>query len=379
MLGIQIKSILHGFGSKRILLIHGHQSFKNCGSIVTGAVPENTPLFRVSGFSMYPVLKDIVSIGKVIRSEHIDTILAIGGGTIIDIAKSVSVLWHQEEHRIVGLLDRNIDFLLPSRLKLLVIPTTCGTGAEATPFAVIYNGTNKHSFYGNSLVPQSFIHCPDLTASLSTEQLAIGTFDTLSQSIESIWSKGSTAESKAFAGEAVQLVLDNIDEAIKTHEPAAMTNLMKASFLSGKAIAITKTTGPHALSYPLTKKFGIPHGLAVMITLPYFFLFHDKILKSQDDGYCDFRQNSAYIFELLKVNSSHCAFKSLLDLAAKFTISISLSSYIDKAELFALQDCGFNEDRILNHPVVLNISDIQKIFAASFERRSATAWTNQLP
>ncbi|MGN7825021.1 iron-containing alcohol dehydrogenase [Chitinophaga sp. 22536] len=372
-LGASIKRILHTFNTKKVLLIHGYQSFKDYESVVTDAIAPDILLFRASGFSLYPELEDILNVANTARLEGIDTVIAIGGGTIIDIAKSVSVLWQQEAATMLSLLDTDIDFLEPQRLKLLTIPTTCGTGAEVTPFAVIYNGAAKHSFYGNSLIPQQFIHCPPLAVSLSNEQIAVGAFDTLSQAIESIWSKGSVTASREYAGEAVRLVMDNIDEAVRTRSPKAMTCLMKASFLSGRAIAITKTTGPHALSYPLTRKFSIPHGLAVMITLPYFFLFHDKILSLEDESYPVLRQHLEYILGLLNVKSGRHAFEVLCGLAARINVDISLSAYISAGDLAVLQQCNFNEDRLRNHPVTINRSDIQQIFTSSFDRLSAIA------
>jgi len=92
--------------------------------------------------------------------------------------------------------------------------------------------------------------------------------DALSQAIESYWSINANDESKKFAREAIELIISNLITAVNEPNISARLTMAKAANLAGKAINITRTTASHAVSYPLTSYFGIPHGHAVALTLP---------------------------------------------------------------------------------------------------------------
>ena len=154
---------------------------------------------------------------------------------------------------------------------MVAIPTTAGTGSEVTHFAVAYIDGIKVSVAHKSLVPKYAIIDPTYTYGSPPYLTACCAFDALCQAIESYWAINATEESKQYAKQAIILIKNNIIAAIQKNCFEARDKLSEGSFLAGKAINISKTSAPHALSYSLTSKFNIPHGHAVALTLGYFF------------------------------------------------------------------------------------------------------------
>lgn len=164
----------------------------------------------------------------------IDAFIAVGGGTVLDTTK----------------LLRGF-----TGLPFLAIPTTAGTGAEATRFAVYYDRGKKMSADDVRYLPTDQLLLPELTATQSAYQRASTEFDAYAQAVESLWAKGATDESKAYATKALELM--------------AKGEQMLGSYWAGRAIDISRTTAAHALSYYMTATYGIPHGHAVYMMFPY--------------------------------------------------------------------------------------------------------------
>jgi alcohol dehydrogenase class IV len=192
----------------------------------------------------------------------VDLIIAVGGGTIIDIAKIISIAYSNGCAKVAEILSART---LGNRLDLIFIPTTAGTGSEATSFAVVYLDKVKISIDHKSLLPTYVVLDPLLLKSLPIPILNSTVLDALAQAIESIWARGATEESREYSKEAIALILDNLD---KENTIERLSGFQAASHLAGKAINISKTTLPHSISYPITSYFGVSHGIAVFLTLP---------------------------------------------------------------------------------------------------------------
>ena len=104
--------------------------------------------------------------------------------------------------------------------------------------------------------------------------------DALSQAIESYWALSATSESRMIAAKAIQILLTSFPAVINKPTPALLANQLLGAHLAGRAIQLTRTTAPHALSYRLTSLYGLPHGHAVGLTLPVFFRYN---LESQEE------------------------------------------------------------------------------------------------
>jgi alcohol dehydrogenase class IV len=193
---------------------------------------------------------------------HPEIIIAIGGGVVLDLAKMLRYALSKED----------------SHAQLVLIPSTAGTGSESTSFAVVYDDNKfKKTIDDPILLPDSIIHSPDLLLTLGRQFRISSGFDALAQSIESMWSRHSTDESKSYAIEAIKLIKENFVKYVDHQDMDAAKAMQKAAYLSGKAINISYTTLAHALSYSLTSKFGISHGLAVFLYIPDLVRYNSDI------------------------------------------------------------------------------------------------------
>ena len=203
---------------------------------------------RFSGFTSNPRYEDAVAGAGVLTQNGCDFIVAIGGGSSIDTAKAI-------KH--YGGAD----------IPIMAVPTTSGTGSEATHFAAIYKDGEKQSIADGRLLPDYVILQPELLKSLPVYQKKCTMLDALCQAIESWWSKQATPESVEYSKKAIGLILDNKDSYLN-NEADGNKNMLTASHLAGKAINITTTTAPHAMCYKLTSLYGLPHGHAAALCLP---------------------------------------------------------------------------------------------------------------
>jgi len=216
-----------------------------------------------SDFQPNPTYDDIVNGLHLFSNQKCDFVISIGGGSAIDTAKCI---------KLFSSLDKNKSFLeqeyKQNDVKHLCIPTTAGTGSEATKFSIIYYKGEKQSVLHDSIIPDYIILEPNFLKTLGDYQKKATLLDALCQSIEAFWSINSTIESKTFAEKSIKLVLDNISGYL-ANEDDALKNMLVAANYSGEAINITATTAPHAMSYKLTSLYGIAHGHAVALCLPY--------------------------------------------------------------------------------------------------------------
>jgi len=248
-------------------------------------------------------------------------ILAIGGGSVIDLGKSI--LYRCIENR----------KKLPD---LIAVPTTAGSGSEATQFAVVYEGQKKVSWVNEQLLPTVAVLDPELTYSLSPYQTAVSGMDVLAQAIESWWSVSSGDASKLFASAGIQLWMQYFQDAVNNPTEEVREKMQLAAFEAGKAINITRTTGPHALSYYLTASHQVPHGQAVSLFLPVFFLYNQP----QQD-LCD----------LLKVKNEMEAKEFIQSAMKKAGLAITLQQLgINKEVVIDDLLASVNTERFGNNP-----------------------------
>jgi len=185
-------------------------------------------------FAPNPKFADVIRGVKLWYERPCDIILAAGGGSAIDMAKLIGLCaGDQEPYRELLTCDRPI---VHQSIPLIVIPTTAGTGSEATHFAVVYIDGQKYSVAHEYVLPEYAIIDSNLTASLPATITAHTGLDALAQAIESLWSVNATEESREFASEAVTLVLKNLEVAVHNPTSAARFDMCRAAHLAGKAI-----------------------------------------------------------------------------------------------------------------------------------------------
>ena len=271
------KEIIKEIGAKKVLLVTGKKSYGNSGAkgklekILSDVYVEQFDQFEVN-----PKLEDVCTGVDILNNTKFDLIIAVGGGSVLDMAKLINILAVQIEDDL--LLYINDSKLISKRgLPLVAIPTTSGTGSEATHFSVVYVDSVKYSLAHDLMLPNYSIVDAELSFNLSPHIAAATGMDALSQAVESYWAVKSTEESKKYAEEAIKLILPVIEDAVSGNNRSKEI-MSKAAHLSGKAINISTTTAPHAISYPITTHFGLQHGHSVALMLGNFFVinFHNN-------------------------------------------------------------------------------------------------------
>ena len=261
-------------GSRKVLLVcDSSWPYINIGPEIESAIKGiGSPLLKFNDFASNPLYESVCKGVEVFNSSGCDTILAVGGGSSIDVAKCIKLFCRLSPDALY-FKQQYAD----SGIKLIAIPTTAGTGSESTRYAVIYYEGAKQSITHSSIVPDYAILEPSVLESLPVYQKKCTMMDALCQGIESWWSVNATDESRVYSRKAIELIMANWQEYIfscggDTVSTAAKAVMLAANY-AGRAINITQTTAPHAFSYKLTSLFGLPHGHAVALCLPEIWDF----------------------------------------------------------------------------------------------------------
>ena len=352
----QINIFLKKSEHKKVLLVTGKESYINSGcKTLIDTLDDNIDFIRFYKFAENPNIIDLRKGIKLFNETQCDSVIAVGGGSVMDMGKLISLLPINCLQDITS-IDRyanNNKRTIP----LMCIPTTAGSGSEATHFSVLYSGGVKYSISNPSLIPDSYMLNPKYSYTTSSHQRAISGLDALSQGIESFWAKNSTEESRQYSKEAVSLIWNNLYDSVESNSFDAHKNVFKGAHLAGKAINISKTTAPHALSYYFTEKHNIKHGQAVALTLPrVYYLNRLQALKSNDkkiqnifvqlDKILEIKNNPSYVIE---------KFIKKLNIEIDFLkLGIDLKNELEIIKLMV------NFDRFENNPFQISIDDIFK-------------------
>lgn len=355
---------------KNILIINDRDAFLPCGAadyfkLLEEKLADCCVFHYVSYAGKALPIEDVEEKYLEVKQHgEVDLITAVGGGTAIDLAKIIAIAYSNDcESAAEVLASPNLD----NRLDLLFIPTTAGTGSEATTFAVVYKDKVKYSIDRPGLLPAYTILDPLLLRSLPAAVLHATVLDALAQAIEAIWARASTAEAKQYAQNAVRLILANIEP---TNTIERLSRLQEASHLAGKAINISRTTLPHSISYPLTSHFGVPHGIAVFLTLPTAAEFnYYTTTETVQPGIspADVEKSFALLFSLFEVEDIKGLREKLSSVMVRLGFSTRLRDYgIREGDLSLIVDYAFTKGRIDNNPRQASRDDVLNILKEVF-------------
>ena len=303
-----------------------------------------SPVF--SAFHPNPDLQDALAGADLFRKESCDGIVSIGGGSSIDTAKTVKA------YLSVSSPDDVAENRFPDSMPIphIAVPGTAGTGSEATQTAVVYVGDRKLSLNHPGLLPDGVVLDASLLESLPAYHKKSCALDALAQGIESYWCASATDDSRVHAYLAILGVLDNL-KAYLAGDSHAADEMLDASFQSGKAIQITRTTAAHAMSYRLTKTYGIAHGHAVMITLPVLWE-----MAAQHDEMKDVLSDLTRIMRLGDPLMVPRLLKGIM-----YDLEMKIPELPDDAALDELAG-SVNAERMNNHPVKMTREEIREAY-----------------
>jgi len=347
-----ILSILQENKSKKLFLVTGKNSFESCGAEEKiNILLSSYNITYFNDFSPNPKLEEINKGLLEFKRSGCEIIAAIGGGSTIDVAKAIKLFFYKES---------NIN------IPLIAVPTTTGTGSEATYFIVYYIGKEKQSIGDPAItLPDYSILDPQFIFNLPKKITADTGIDALAQAIESHWSIYSTVQSKKYSTEAIKLIFSNLEKAVNTSDKKSKENMLLAANLSGKAINITKTTACHSIAYPITSFFNIPHGHAVGLTLSNMLLYNSQLSDKEcnDPRGADYVMSSIQeIVALTQSNGITEAKDKIEQLMRNIGLETRLSNLgLSKADIDLIIQKGFNPDRVKNNPRVLTSQALKRI------------------
>lgn len=349
---------------RRVFLVTGKDSYYSSGAAAAVA-PYLLPgtYIQFSDFSANPSLVDLLRGISLYKAQPIDVVVAIGGGSVIDMAKLVALLALQESSPLDCLNDPVNIRIQP--VPLVAVPTTAGSGSEATQFAVLYVERLKRSLDHPWLLPSLAIIDPDFSRSMSARLTAISGWDALSQAVESYWSVHSTRESRVFALAAMQLAVDSLIPSVVNGNEQCRWQMCRAAYFAGVAINITRTTAPHAVSYAMTSKFGVPHGLAVALTLPLFLQYnYEAAMYAVTDprGEAYLRKVIEDIAEVFGGNSVADAAATMKSLLAQSGLPSSLGELqLDKENVIQEISSQVDASRLQNNPRLVTRTSLAEL------------------
>lgn len=345
---------------QKIYIITGNKSYKLSGADkLINNVLDNKKIKFFFKESSYTDINELEKIINELKNFKPDLIIALGGGSTIDYAKAANVLMNSDNVR--EEITKSSYKLNKKFTKLLAIPTTAGSGAEVTSNAVVYIDKIKYSVEGEMLRPDFFFLIPELVIGASNKIKSSAGFDAIAQAMESLLSKKSNSKSIDFASKSLNISLKYYLDFLKNSNEENTSAMCLAANLAGEAINISKTTAPHAVSYPFTAFYNISHGHAVSLTLNKFLKFNYKNLAKSN---CDFDLKDRYkmIFELTKTNNIENFDKYLKNLKKKAGLEDSFVNLgIDIVKDYSKIVSGINTLRLSNNPVDLKIEDLKEI------------------
>lgn len=301
-------------------------------------------------FNPNPQLSEIQKGIEAFHKAKPGLIVAVGGGSAIDVAKGIQSLSTLDPVDYQDALKKPADYNQDQIVDLIAVPTTFGTGSESTHFATVYVGAEKFSLAGPNCLPTAYLLDEELGLSASPYIKASCGMDALCQAIESFWAVGATDESRTYAARAIELLLPGLESFVSGTNEKEAGNVALGANLAGKAINISKTTAPHAISYGVTQKFGIEHGQAVFLSLPFFF---------KQNAENDTSGRMAELIKLMGAASAMQAVDQLLDLANQIGLKSKLGeiAQVGPDDLNEIAD-GVNLERLGNHPFAVSHEEI---------------------
>lgn len=315
------------------------------------------PYVKFDQFTPNPLYEDVCKGVDLFNTEGCDAVLAVGGGSSMDVAKCIKLycrmakdnLYLEQEYKDTG-------------VKLIAIPTTAGTGSESTRYAVIYYDGKKQSVTHDSIIPDVAILEPKVLKTLPLYQKKCTMLDALCQGIESWWSVNSTDESKKLSKEAVETIMQWWRDYIFENTDESAVNIMRAANIAGQAICITQTTAAHAFSYKITSLYKLPHGHAVAIGMPEIWQFMiqnmDKCIDTRGSEYLsDIFYDISAAMNCEKPDYAIVKFRQIL---AEMNIQNPVSNNPD-SDISTLSS-SVNPIRLKNNPVELDNVTIQSLY-----------------
>ena len=377
------------FSSERILLLASETALKRFGlePFFNNLNASNNALWYKKCLPN-PGFSEIADCISFLGDFRPDRIVALGGGSAIDLAKGVCAFCYliggaPPGREVIKDAILNKNYLQHQGFpKIIAIPTTAGSGSELTSWATIWDkaDSGKYSIDASFLSPELAVICPGLTYSMPKMLTLASGLDSVSHALEAYWSRHTnplvmelSKQSLALSAKHLKSVLNSLGDHGESDASGGMApgsidsnnagysnvsggaggnigrdSLMYASVLSGLAFSQTRTTACHSISYPLTNLFGVEHGLAAAMTLGEVYEINKPAIKNAD--------------EIDDIFSRFGGVQGFLDFACDGITTLRLGAFgVSGSDIPKIVSKAFTMGRMDNNPVDLSENDVSEI------------------
>lgn len=301
-----------------------------------------------------PDIVDLYELYQNKKQEKLELVIAVGGGSVLDIAKSFAAILDNEyasiEELRQAIIEKNTG---KPACPWIGIPTTAGTGSEVTCWATVWDAEkgSKLSLEDKRNYAYAAYIEPEFTMSMPMKLVVSSALDAVAHATESYWAKAHNMVSSIYALKAISMIMTNLELLMEDQKEEYYLAMAEASMLAGRAFSNTKTTACHSISYPLTLRYGIPHGVAVSMLLPALLCMNESKIEQKEA-----------LLEAYGAKTMEEAGQRIITILEKAGISYKLSDWnVKKEELDELAKNCFTKGRMENNPVDLTKEDVVKI------------------
>ena len=363
-----IPAELNFFNSKRPLLISDSVLNKigTVDKIVKATENDEIKIgFKYTDVPQDSDLEVINRLCKIYKENNCDSIVAVGGGSVIDTAKGVRMLISQNIEDINELMGNEI-LKYGLHVPFIVIPTTAGTGSEVTLVAVIEDKIKKvkMEFISYFLLPDVAILDPQMTMSLPKKATASTGMDALCHAIESYSCIQKNPMSDSYAISAISLIRDNLFKVIENGNDAeARLNMANASLMAGVAFSNSMVGLVHAIGHSLGAVCHVPHGDAISILLPYVLEYNLDVCKNEYANLLFFLADEETYIKTLKEERANKTIEIIKEWINKLNQITGLPNKLEISDedIEKVAKIAINDGAIIVNPKKANYEDIVEI------------------
>lgn len=360
----KLADILKRYQAKKVLLFtdKGVRSAGLCECAQKLMAKEDVCCTILDGVTAEPSVYDVDHVIRQAEEIQADLVIAVGGGSVMDTAKLASVLIGAD-YTIFDLIKN--PSLAQKKIPSVMIPTTCGTGSEATCNAIVAipEESSKKGIVNAHMIPDDVILDVDMIAKLPQSIVAATGVDALAHAVECYTSKKATPMSDTYAIAAAKLIFTSLEDAYQEEgNLKAKERLLLGAFYGGVAITGSGTTAVHALSYPLGGKYHIAHGVSNAILFAPVMTHNQPACADRLAALCD------AVYPLRAQDSTYAKAAYIVQRIAgivKHTeIPTSLQKFgIGESDLDFLVHAGSQQQRLLvNNQREFSLDDIRSIY-----------------
>lgn len=346
-------------GAKKILMVCGGSIWyqKEFNAHLEQIEKLGVEMIGFRDFQPNPLYENVQAGVKLFREEQCDAIIAVGGGSAMDVAKCIKLYSNLPGDGGNGSW-LSTEFI-PNEIPFLAMPTTAGTGSEATRYAVIYYDGKKQSVTSESFIPGTVLMDPNTLITLPVYQKKATMCDALCHAIESYWSVNSTDESKEYSRAAICGVMEHMDGYLANTEEGR-AGMLRAANTAGKAINVTQTTAGHAMCYKITSLFRSAHGHAAIlcdrVLFPWMVKNTDKCIDPRGEEYLKKTLNEIGV--AMGCVDAQAGADRLVEIFNKLGLEVPTATSEQYEEL----KTSVNPVRLKNHPIQLTVETIDALY-----------------